>query len=202
MKTKSWCYNRPDVGIAAANGMWDKGWIVQSLFFALITLVKIYHARKRIGNRLQRGDCGTLGSMISFFSFSDYWSTLAEAALSLKAALLFPCHDMRQISRNLFQTQEIRYNRIMLCPRNPRSCFTVFGPGHSITPFLWVHVNSFSGSNRTKKLNFQLPKLTLLLICFQSMLPKQFQILSFFCFSFLAFYGILEFLRSGAIHSV
>lgn len=34
-------------------------------FFALITLVKIYHARKRIGNRQQRGDCGTFGSMIS-----------------------------------------------------------------------------------------------------------------------------------------
>ena len=33
--------------------------------FALITLVKIYHARKRIGNRQQRGDCGTFGSMIS-----------------------------------------------------------------------------------------------------------------------------------------
>lgn len=32
------------------NGMWDKGGIFQSLDFALITLVKISHARKIIGN--------------------------------------------------------------------------------------------------------------------------------------------------------
>lgn len=48
-------------------------------YFALITLVKISHARKRIGNRLQRGYFCTFGSMMSFFSFSYYWSTLASA---------------------------------------------------------------------------------------------------------------------------
>lgn len=43
-------------------GIKDK---LSKAFFALITLVKIYHARKRIGNRQQRGDCGTFESMIS-----------------------------------------------------------------------------------------------------------------------------------------
>jgi hypothetical protein len=94
----------------------------------LISLLLFW--RKRSSGKRFIAWVSVLVRFYSFFSFSDYyyWSTLAEAA-DLRH-LLFPCHDMRQISRNLFQTQEIRSNGISTAlPKNSTVCAATIRAG-------------------------------------------------------------------------